>query len=95
MEEMQPGLYEALITERLKKALAASGLKHEFEKLDKADSPYLLAQYLNLLTLQTLEGVNEDEARTKQLEVANSILSTLGRFNSNLSSERVDNTKQF
>ena len=38
MEPVQPGLYEAIITERLKKALAASGLKHEFEKLDKADS---------------------------------------------------------
>ncbi len=92
---MQPGLYESIVTERLKKALAESGLKHEFEKLDKADSPYLLAQYLNLLTLQTLESVDEDDARTKQLEVANAILSTLERFNSNLSGERVDSTKEF
>ena len=95
MEPVQPGLYEAIITERLKKALAASGLKHEFEKLDKADSPYLLAQYLNLLTVQTLESVDEDDARTKQLEVANAILSTLEGFNSNISGERVDNTKEF
>lgn len=95
MDPMQPGLYESIITERLKKALEASGLKHELGKLDKEDSPYLLAQHLGQLTLQTLEGVSEDDARTKQLEVANAILATLERFNTNISGDKIDSTKEF
>ena len=66
MNEIKPGLYEAIITQRLSDALKASGLDHERAKLGKDDAPALLAQFLNALTLQTLESVDEDDARTKR-----------------------------
>ena len=87
MNEIKPGLYEAVITQRLSDALKASGLEHESAKLSKADAPALLAQFLNTLTLQTLESVDEDDARTKQLEVVNAILATLERFNPGLAGD--------
>jgi hypothetical protein len=90
MNEIKPGLYEAIITQRLSDALKASGLEHERAKLGKGDAPALLAQFLNALTLQTLESVDEDDARTKQLEVVNAILATLERFNPGLAGDKVE-----
>lgn len=95
MNEIKPGLYEAIITQRLSDALKASGLDHERAKLGKDDAPALLAQFLNVLTLQTLESVDEDDARTKQLEVVNAVLATLERFNPNLTGEKIELTNEF
>jgi len=95
MNEIKPGLYEAIITQRLSDALKASGLEHERAKLGKDDAPALLAQFLSSLVLQTLESITEDDARTKQLEVVNAILSTLERFNSALSDEKVQLTSEY
>jgi len=58
MNEIRPGLYEAIITQRLSDALKASGLEYERAKLGKDDAPTLIAQFLNALTLQTLESVD-------------------------------------
>jgi len=44
MDEIKPGLYEAIITQRLSDALKASGLEHERAKLGKNDAPALLAR---------------------------------------------------
>lgn len=90
MNEIKPGLYEAIITQRLNDALKASGLEHERAKLGNDDAPVLLAQFLNALTLQTLESVDEDDARTKQLEVVNAVLATLERFNPVLGDDKVE-----
>jgi superfamily II DNA or RNA helicase len=95
MTKIKPGLYEAIITQRLSDALKASGLEHERAKLGKDDAPALLAQFLNALTLQTLESVDEDDARTKQLEVVNAVLATLERFNPNLTGEKIEQTNEF
>ena len=95
MNEIKPGLYEAIITQRLSDALKASGLEHERAKLGKDDAPVLLAQFLNALTLQTLKSIDEDDDRTKQLEVVNAVLATLERFNSNLTEEKIERTNEF
>lgn len=95
MNEIKPGLYEAIITQRLNDALKASGLEHERGKLGKADAPALLSQFLNALTLQTLESIDEDDARTKQLEVVNAILATLERFNPRLAGDKVELSSEF
>ncbi len=95
MNELKPGLYEAIITHRLKEALNNSGLEHERGKLGKNDAPAMLSQFLNLLTLRTLESVDEDDARTKQLEVVNAILATLERFNPALAGDRVELSNEF
>ncbi len=95
MNELKPGLYEAIITHRLKEALNNSGLEHERGKLGKNDAPAMLCQFLNLLTLRTLESVDEDDARTKQLEVVNAILATLERFNPALAGDRVELSNEF
>ncbi len=95
MNAIKPGLYEAIITQRLSDALKASGLEHERAKLGKADAPALLSQFLHALILQTLENVDEDDARTKQLEVVNAILSTLERFNQALAGDKVELTNEY
>lgn len=95
MDKIKPGLYEAIITQRLSEALRASGLEHERAKLGKDDAPALLAQFLGALTLQTLESVDEDDARTKQLEVVNAVLSTLERFNPALAGDKVELTNEY
>ena len=89
MDKINPGLYEAIITQRLVDALKSSGLDYERAKLGKEDAPAMLAQFLGILTLQTLESVDEDDARTKQLEVVNAILATLERFNPFLGGNKV------
>jgi superfamily II DNA or RNA helicase len=95
MNEIKPGLYEAIITQRLSDALKASGLEHERAKLGKNDAPALLAQFLNALTIQTLESVDEDDERTKQLEVVNAVLATLERFNPLLGDNKVEISSEF
>lgn len=95
MDKIKPGLYEAIITQRLVDALKSSGLDHDRAKLGKEDAPALLAQFLNALTLQTLESVDEDDARTKQLEVVNAILATLERFNPLLGGNKVELTSEY
>ena len=95
MNEIKPGLYEAIITQRLSDALKASGLEHERAKLGKDDAPALLAQFLNALTVQTLESVDEDDERTKQLEVVNAVLATLERFNPLLGGNKVELTSEY
>jgi len=95
MSEIKPGLYEAVITKKLSAALMACGLEHETTKLDKEDAPALLSQFLSTAVLQTLESVSEDDARTKQLEVANAILSTLERFNPQLSGEKIQLSSEY
>ena len=95
MNEIKPGLYEAIITQRLSDALKASGLEHERAKLGKDDAPALLAQFLNALTVQTLKSVDEDDERTKQLEVVNAVLATLERFNPLLGGNKVELTSEY
>lgn len=95
MNEIKPGLYEAIITQRLSDALKASGLEHERAKLGKDDAPALLSQFLKALTLQTLESVDEDDARTKHLEVVNAVLATLERFNPTLGGDKVEISSEF
>ena len=95
MNEIKPGLYEAIITQRLSNALKVSGLENERPKLGKDDAPALLAQFLNALTLQTLESVDEDDARTKQLEVVNAVIATLERFNPALGGDKVETSSEF
>lgn len=95
MDLIKPGLYEAIITERLSAALQSSGLEHERAKLGKEDAPAMLAQFLGALTLQTLESVDEDDARTKQLEVVNALLATLERFNPRIADQNVELTSEY
>lgn len=46
MDKIKPGLYEAIITQRLVDALKSSGLDHDRAKLGKEDAPALLSQFL-------------------------------------------------
>ena len=77
MEPLQPGLYESLLTEQLRQAIAAMADRAKLDTLDKAEAPALLAQFLQLKIQQALENEDGDDHLEKRLQIANGILETL------------------
>ena len=71
MEPLQPGLYESLLTEQLRLAIAGMADRAKLDTLDKAEAPALLAQFLQLKIQQTLENEDGDNHLEKRLQIAN------------------------
>ena len=80
MEPLNPGLYEALLTERLKQKLLALGDKAKLEKLDKSETPALLAQHLQSSILAALESEDGEDHIEKRLRIINGLLETLAKL---------------
>ncbi|MBI4318357.1 MAG: DUF3427 domain-containing protein [Chloroflexi bacterium] len=80
---MVPGLYEALVTDRLDAALAAleaQGLRIDRHKLDPAESHLVLARHLWQALVTALRGVPGDgtERIEAQIGLANAVLGLIG-----------------
>jgi superfamily II DNA or RNA helicase/HKD family nuclease len=78
-----PGLYEALVTDRLDAALAtleAQGLRIDRHKLDSAESHLVIARHLWQLLVTALRGVSGDgpERIMAQVGLANAVLGLIG-----------------
>lgn len=72
---MDRGLYESLITQRLRAELAAlPPLTPEERAVDPADEPHVLARHVQQLTLRALEGHKEAASR---LRLVNSLIEVL------------------
>lgn len=91
MEPLKPGLYEAVITQRLKDALACAGIRHETTRLEKDEAPAYLSQFLHSLTLKTLHSVRDEQ----RIEVANAVVATLERFNAQIAGEEIQQVERF
>jgi superfamily II DNA or RNA helicase len=94
VEPLNPGLYEALLTERLKQKLIALGDKAKLEKLDKSETPALLAQHLQSSILTALESEDGDDHIEKRLRIVNGLLETLGKLSPENVSSPLTNLEQ-
>ncbi len=95
MKIIRPGLYEGILTDDLMELITLSGLKSSKRKLDQADAPYLLAQFLSHLTRHTLEGIDVNKYPEQMLEVTNTIISALRKYNTTITTSRVETTQEF
>jgi len=75
---MEPGLYEKLMTAKLRERLAELGEKYDFElaPIDSADSPLVLTKHFSSALTRVLEGVDSK----KRLELVNGLLEQLQDF---------------
>ena len=89
MEPLQPGLYESLLTEQLRLAIAATTDRAKLDTLDKAEAPTLLAQFLQLKIQQALENEDGDNHLEKRLEIANGILEALQRLSPDAAGDKI------
>lgn len=62
--ELTPGLYEALITERLNARLIGS-YDTSRKRVDKADLPHILGRHLYQESVRVLAAISEDEGRIR------------------------------
>jgi superfamily II DNA or RNA helicase/HKD family nuclease len=89
MEPLQPGLYESLLTEQLRLAIAGMADRAKLDTLDKAEAPALLAQFLQLKIQQTLENEDGDNHLEKRLQIANGILEALQRLSPDTAGDKI------
>ena len=77
---INPGLYEELVNKRLRKELDETGDKFvpDFENLDPAEAPHVLAAYVERVTRRVLEqeGTGQ-EALKEQLKITNALVNTM------------------
>ena len=72
---MREGIYESLLTEALAQSLEeAAPLEPQFEEVDPADQPAVLARYVAGAVLEALESTRDPEAR---LEIVEAILKSV------------------
>jgi hypothetical protein len=77
MKEFKEGLYDQLITKRLRKSLdrqAPAGLKSLIAALEENDCPDYLARHLIRQIRSALRGVPAEDRKRRQIELANALL---------------------
>ena len=77
--ELEPGLYEDLVTERLRTRLdelIALGRRIREERVDKAEQPHVLSRHLGGIVGQILELVDDN----KRVEATNHLLALAGEL---------------
>jgi superfamily II DNA or RNA helicase/HKD family nuclease len=77
MGEFKEGLYDQLITKRLRESLdrqAASGLKSLIAALEENDCPDYLARHLIRQIRSALRGVSAADRKRRQIDLANALL---------------------
>lgn len=94
MEPLQPGLYELLLTEQVKAAIAGLGTRAKLEKLDKAEAPALLAQHLHSLIIQALEAEDGDDHAEKRTKIVNELIQTIARLSPEARTSAISNLEQ-
>jgi len=94
MEPMQPGLYELLLTEQVKAAIAGLGTRAKLEKLDKTEAPALLAQHLHGLILQALEAEDGEDHVEKRTRLVNELLQAIARLSPESKPNLISNLEQ-
>ena len=77
MEQLKPGLYEQVLTEKILYAVASLSGRAKLDKIDKAEAPALLAQFLNAAIISALESADGDDHAEQRLVIVNNILKTL------------------
>ncbi|MGH3411753.1 MAG: DEAD/DEAH box helicase family protein, partial [Marmoricola sp.] len=73
-ESPSPGLYESLVTDRLRRVVDSSDLTAELAGVDPGDQPHVLGRYLGHAITEQLGALRDDDAR---VELANNILAIL------------------
>ena len=72
---MREGIYESLLTDALAQSIEESApLEPQFEEVDPADQPAVLARYVAGAVLEALESTRDPEAR---LEIVEAILKSV------------------
>jgi hypothetical protein len=74
MKEFTEGLYDQLITKRLRESLdrqAPNGLKSLIAALEENDCPDYLARHLIRQIRCALRGISAEERKRRQIELAN------------------------
>lgn len=76
MNEFKEGLYDQLITERLRQSLdrQAADLKSVIAALEENDCPDYLARHLIRQIRSALRGVSAEDRKRRQIQLANSLL---------------------
>ncbi len=79
---IQPGLYEQLITQALKKELGDlnNGLKSITSPVDSGESHDILARHMEQYLSRILARVKGGDKLTKQIAVCNELISTAWDF---------------
>jgi hypothetical protein len=75
MSEFKEGLYDELVTRRLREFLHRQpGLKSAVDALEEADCPDYLARHLIRQIKSTLRGMPSGDRQRRQIELANTLL---------------------
>ena len=75
MEELQQGLYESLLTERLSRRLFSAGaLDHDVRMVDPVEQPDVLARHVRDAAFRALSAQRDPERR---VELVNQLLGIL------------------
>ena len=75
MSELKEGIYDQLVTRRLRDFLnRQDGLKSEVDAIEEADCPDYLARHLIRQIKSTLRGVPSEDRQRRQIELANTLL---------------------
>lgn len=77
MKELGEGLYDQLVTQRIRQALerqVTRGFNSSVEPVEENDSPDYLARHLIRQIKSALRGVSAEDRKRRQIELANSLL---------------------
>ncbi len=75
MRELKEGIYDQLVTRRLRESLnRQSGLKSAVDALEEADCPDYLARHLIRQIKSALRGMPSEDRQQRQIELANTLL---------------------
>ncbi|HTE84550.1 MAG TPA: hypothetical protein VK821_07440 [Dehalococcoidia bacterium] len=77
MSELQPGIYEALLTELLAKRLPADERLYRLGSLDRADAPALLARHIASIIEIALRTPSLEDKPANQVEFCNRLIDAL------------------
>ncbi|WP_279404836.1 DUF3427 domain-containing protein [Gordonia rubripertincta] len=72
-DPLVPGIYESVLTERLRRRIAASELEAEQTALAKNDEPHVFAQHIAIAVERHLANIHDDQRR----DAANGIIAAL------------------
>ena len=96
---LQDGLYEQIISNAIDDALAAEPVatekQVETKRLDEAEAPKMLTQYISGILEQALESLDDDkESLKKQIELANKLVSIISESETASDLSIADRTEQ-